>query len=408
MTSSGSLNRKPQSAFTPQTQRRKISRHWLTALIIATIGSSGFTVWQVRQQQAAQRQEAQLQAQVIAPTAVTALGRLEPQGELVNLTAPTSTQESRVDQVLVEVGDRTQIGDIVAVLDGRDRLTAALQKAKQQVDIAQAKLAQVKAGAKSGEIQAQQAEISRIEAAQLGDIDTQQATIARLEAELNNAALEYQRYESLYQRGAVSASERDARQLTYTTAQRRLEEAKAGLSRTQSTGQRQLEQARATLDRIGEVRPVDVALAEAEVRSAEASVAEAQANLDQVEVKSPVAGQVIKVHTRPGEKITEEGIATLGQTAQMMVVAEVYQDSIGKIEPGQPVTITTPVLDTALLGTVKRIGLQVERQQVVNEDPAANIDAKVVEVYIQLDNTANKKVDSLTNLQVTATIQTDR
>ncbi|MEO0349804.1 MAG: hypothetical protein AAF282_07115 [Cyanobacteria bacterium P01_A01_bin.15] len=47
--------------------------------------------------------------------------------------------------------------------------------------------------------------------------------------------------------------------------------------------------------------------------------------------------------------------------------------------------MATPVLDTELQGTVQRIGLQVEAQEVINEDPAANIDAKVVEVHIQLD-----------------------
>ncbi len=407
MASSSALDRNLQSAGALPPQLNQKSRRWLIALTAVILGASGFTVWQVRQFQAAQREEAAQVERVVEPPVVTALGRLEPQGELVNLTAPTSTQESRVEQVLVEVGDRVNPGEVIAVLDGRDRLSATLQKAEQQVDIARAKLAQVQAGAKSGEIQAQQAEISRLEAAQVGDVEVQQAMIARLEAEVNNAELEYQRYETLYQRGAISASERDARQLNYTTAQRRLEEAIAGLSRIQSTGQRQLEQAEATLDRIGEVRPVDVNLAEAEVRSAQASVAEAQANLDQVEVKSSTAGQVIELHVRPGEKISEEGIATVGETSQMMVVAEVYQDSIAKVKPGQTVKITTPVLSEALFGTVERVGLQVERQDVINEDPAANIDAKVVEVYVRLDDEANEKVSELTNLQVTATIQTD-
>ncbi|MEO1182191.1 MAG: HlyD family secretion protein, partial [Cyanobacteria bacterium J06636_28] len=76
-------------------------------------------------------------------------------------------------------------------------------------------------------------------------------------------------------------------------------------------------------------------------------------------------------------------------------------------EPGQPVTVTTPVLDIELQGTVQRIGLQVEAQEVINEDPAANIDAKVIEVHIQLDDAARKTVAGLTNLQVTTTIQID-
>lgn len=388
--------------------QRGISRRWIAVATALALGIFGVSAWQVRQTQIETVQQAAERAErVVEPDTITALGRLEPQGETISLTAPTSTQESRIDKLLVKVGDRVEADDIVAVLDNRDRLQATLQMAEEQVRIAQAKLAQVQAGAKSGEMQAQRAEISRLEAAQQGDIAAQQATISRLQAEVANAEADYQRYDSLYARGAISASDRDARQLTYTTTQKQLEEAQAGLSRIQSTGQAQISQAAATLDQIGEVRPVDVELARAEVRAAQASVAEAQANLNQAEVRSPVAGQILKLHTRPGEKISEEGVATLGQTSQMIVVAEVYQDSIAKVRPGQPVKVTTPVLEQALAGTVERIGLQVERQQVVNEDPAANIDAKVVEVYVQLHEASSAQVAGLTNLQVTATIRTD-
>ncbi len=383
------------------------SRRWIAIATAAALGIFGMGVWQVRQMQIEEAQQAaESLSRVVEPATVTALGNLEPQGELISLTAPTSTQESRIDELLVKVGDRIEAGDIVAVLDNRDRLQATLQTAEEQVRIAQAKLAQVQAGAKSGEIQAQRAEISRLEAAQVGDVAAQQATIARLQAEVANAEADYQRYDLLYTRGAISASERDTRQLTYTTAQRRLEEAQAGLSRIQSTGQEQVSQARSRLDQIGEVRPVDVELAQAEVRAAQATVAEARVNLAQAEVRSPVAGQILKLHTRPGEKISDTGIATLGQTSQMIVVAEVYQDSIDKVRPNQPVIVTTPVLDQPLSGAVERIGLQVERQEVVNEDPAANIDAKVVEVYVQLDEASSERVAGLTNLQVTATIET--
>ncbi|MEL6333951.1 MAG: efflux RND transporter periplasmic adaptor subunit, partial [Cyanobacteria bacterium J06626_26] len=186
-----------------------------------------------------------------------------------------------------------------------------------------------------------------------------------------------------------------------------LQEAQVSLARIESAGQEQIIQARARLDSLAEVRPVDVTTAEAEVQSAIATVAEANANLDKTYVRAPLNGQVLKIHTRSGETIDSEGIATLGQTAQMFVVADVYQDDITKIEPGQPVTVTTPVLDIELQGTVQRIGLQVEAQEVINEDPAANIDAKVIEVHIQLDEAARKTVAGLTNLQVTATIQID-
>ncbi|MEM9807718.1 MAG: ABC exporter membrane fusion protein [Cyanobacteria bacterium P01_D01_bin.56] len=376
-------------------------RGWLifSILVLGVMGAIGW-----RTMQPASRQEEQVE---ILPeiTTVTALGSLEPTGEVIQLTAPTSAQESRIQELLVAEGDSVDPGQVIAILDNQDRMAAALQKAEQQVQIARAQLATVQAGAQTGEIQAQEAEIARIQADQAGNISAQRATIARLEAEVQNAQLEAQRYESLYQQGAISASERDTKQLTYTTSQRQLQEAQASLTRIESAGLNQIDQARATLDRIAEVRPVDVTAAEAEVQSAIAGVAEAQANLDHTYVRSPATGQILKIHTRPGETIGNDGIATLGQTQQMMVVADVYQDDIAKVQIGQLVEITTPVLDKSLQGTVQRIGLQVEAQDVVNEDPAANIDAKVVEVHIQMDEADSKTVAGLTNLQVTTTIQ---
>lgn len=382
-------------------------RRWLAFVGVAILGLAG-TGWGVWQFRAAQMREAQTDVLVVPEIqTVTALGRLEPAVEMINLTASTSTQPSRIEQLLVEEGDRVQAGEMIAILDNRDRLQASLQKAENQVRVAQAKLAQVQAGVKAGELQAQRAEIARLQADRAGSLAAQRAAVDRLQAEVQNARIEYERYESLYQQGAVSASQRDAKRLAYITAQQQVQQAQAELGRIETTSQEQIQQAQATLDRLAEVRPVDVEAAEAEVQSAKAAVVEAQANLEQGEVRSPRAGQIIKIHTYPGEKIADQGIVTLGQTQQMKAIAEVYQSDISQIQVGQPATITSPVIPNSLQGTVKRIGLQVEQQQVVDEDPAANIDAKVVEVHIRLDPNSSQNVAGLSNLQVTVTIQTE-
>lgn len=41
-------------------------------------------------------------------TTVTALGRLEPKGEIIKLSATVSTQGSRVEQLLIKEGDRVK------------------------------------------------------------------------------------------------------------------------------------------------------------------------------------------------------------------------------------------------------------------------------------------------------------
>lgn len=338
-------------------------------------------------------------------TTVTALGRLEPSGEIIQISVSSSAEGNRIEELLIKEGDQLQKGQTIAILDSRDRAKAALNQAKQKVSVAQANLAKVKAGAKTGEIKAQEAAIARIKAERSNDITAQTATVARIEAEVNNAQVEFQRYEQLYQEGAISASERDSKSLTLATAKEQLAEAKANLNRIKSAQEEQIAEAQATLDKIAEVRPVDVAVAEAEVREAQAAVKTAQADLDRAYIKSPQAGTVIKILTRPGEVVSsDEGIARVGQIDLMYAVAEVYESDIQKVTIGQSAIVTSSAISEKLTGIVDQIGLEIERQNIVNTDPTANIDARVIEVEVKLDEESSKKVAGLTNLQVNVQI----
>lgn len=336
---------------------------------------------------------------------VTALGRLEPKGEVIQLSAPASSQASRVEQLLVKEGDRVKAGQTVAILDSRAPASAAVDEAEAQVRVAQAKLAQIQAGAKQGEIAAQQALIARLDAQHQGNVDAQAATVARLRAQAQNAAVENQRYGSLYQEGAISASERDSKRLTLETDQKSLQEAQAVLRRIQTTSSPQLSEAKANLARIAEVRPTDLQAAEAEINRAKAAVNQAKADLEQAFVKSPQNGSVLGINTRPGELIGDSGIVEIGQTDPMYAVAEVYQSDIRRVRAGQRVRLTSDSLSDELQGTVEWIGAQVQRQNIINTDPSENIDARIVEVHVRLDDASSQKAAKFTNLQVKAVIE---
>ncbi|MFB2769939.1 ABC exporter membrane fusion protein [Pelatocladus sp. BLCC-F211] len=336
-----------------------------------------------------------------AITSVAALGRLEPQGEVINLSAPNSQGGVQVAKLLVNKGDKVRKGQEIALLDNFYVRLAALENAKQQVLVAQASLNQVKAGAKAGDIAAQKATIARLEAELYGEISTQQATIARLQAELRNAKSENQRYQMLYKQGAISASDADAKGLRMDTVQQQLNEAKANRSRIVDTLQKQLSEARARLASIAEVRPTDVQAAQAEVEKAKTAVVQARADLDLSVVRSPVDGQIIKIYTWPGEIIGNQGIAQIGYTEQMYVVAEVYETDIKKVHLGQSAIITSDAFSGKLQGTVTDIGLQVTQQNIFSNNPEADTDNKVVDVKIRINNPAdNQRVAALTNLQV--------
>ncbi|WP_427161365.1 ABC exporter membrane fusion protein [Aliinostoc sp. HNIBRCY26] len=332
--------------------------------------------------------------------AVTALGRIEPEGEVIQISVSQTAGSNRVAELLVKQGDRIQKGQIIAILDNRETRLAALKVAQQRVKVAQSQLAQVKAGAKQGEIAAQQALISELEAELRQEVAARVATVKRLEAEVRNAQLEYQRYQYLQETGAVSASMRDSKKLTLETAQESLREAVANRTQTSETLNERLRQAKATLEKIAEIRPTDVQAAQAEVENAQAAVQEAKANLDLAYVRATKDGQVLKIHTWDGEVVSDKGIVEIGQTNQMYVVAEVYETDINQVKIGQRATITQVNLPGKLEGTVNEIGLLIAKKDVLNTDPAADIDARVVEVKIRLTPESSQRVASLTNSKV--------
>ncbi len=336
---------------------------------------------------------------------VTALGRLEPATEVVQLSAPVALDGDRLAQLLVKEGDRVKAGQVVAIFDSRDRLQDELRQIQEQVKLTQAKLNQVKAGAKTGEIQAQQATIMQLQAEITGSIATQTAAIARWQSEVRNARAEYARFQQLYHQGAIAASNLDSKRLVAETAQAQLNEAIATKNRTVASLQAQLSEAKATLNRIAEVRPVDIQAATIEVETAIAAVKHAQTALEQAYVRAPITGQILKIHTQPGEKLSDNGIADLAQTDQMIAVAEVYQTDIGKVQIGQQAVITSQAFLGELRGVISQIGLQVNRQNVFSNQPGENLDRRVVEVKISLNSADSKRVAGLTNLQVQTAIQ---
>jgi HlyD family secretion protein len=382
----------------------KSSKPLLIGLLVTAATLTGATfLWELYQTQP--HNSSQTAQTVPIMKKVTALGRLEPESEVINLFAPIALDGDRVAQLLVKEGDKVETGQIIAILASRDRLQTALEEAQQEVKVAKSKLAQVKAGAKTGEIEAQKAQISQLEAELQGQMTAQQAMINRWKSEVHTAKAEYDRYQSLYQDGAIAASQRDHKLLAWETAQAQLEETLATENRTVTTLEAQIAAAKATFNQIAEVRPVDVETARAEVERAIANVKRAETELAQAYVRTPMAGQILKIHTLPGETIDEEyGIVELGQTKQMVVVAEVYQTDINKVFLGQTALITSEALSEELHGTVSEIGLRVTRQNVFSNQPGENLDRRVVEVKIYLTPEASQMVAGMTNLQVQTAI----
>jgi HlyD family secretion protein len=175
-----------------------------------------------------------------------------------------------------------------------------------------------------------------------------QATVRRLQVELENASNEWHRHAKLSKDGIVSISERE----NWETK---------------------------------------VAMLKAQLRGAEVELALA-------EVRAPIDGEVLEVHARAGERVGLEGIVELGRTDQMYAIAEVYETDIGRVHLGQRAVVTSPAFAGEAHGKIDRIGLKIGKKDVLDTDPVAQTDARVVEVEILLDE--SEKVAHLTNLRV--------
>ncbi|MEO0533353.1 MAG: HlyD family efflux transporter periplasmic adaptor subunit [Cyanobacteria bacterium P01_A01_bin.123] len=341
------------------------------------------------------------------PTTVNALGRLEPADGIIQVSASSNQAVAdRVAELRVSEGDQVQAGQVIAVLDSRDRLQAALAEADQQVKLAEAR-AQVQSSSGAEEIVARRAVVTRLEAQLAGEVQSQQAVIARLEAEVQNVRVDVQRSRLLFVEGAISEDQLDTQLLALETAQEELNEQTARTNQSVQTLEAQIREAQAILDQTIAVQPNDVAVVRAEVEQAKANVNRLQAELETAFIRAPIDAQVLEVQTRAGETISDEGIVELGDTAQMVIVAEVFESDINQVRQGQRAVASSPtgVFAETLTGSVEDVGLKVATRDVLDTTPTAATDARIIEVRIRLDERSTRIAAGLTNLQVNVEIE---
>lgn len=135
---------------------------------------------------------------------------------------------------------------------------------------------------------------------------------------------------------------------------------------------------------------------------ARAHLRHAEAELARSTVRAPFDGQVLEIHARTGERVGPEGILELARTDEMYAIAEVYETDVRRIKVGQRAQVSSPALEAPIEGVVERVGMKIGKLDALSTDPAARMDARVVEVEIRLDD--SEPVKGLTNLQVEVAI----
>lgn len=278
--------------------------------------------------------------------AVSALGRLEPENGIINLTAPSTplaVSGAIVLELHVEEGDDVVKGQLLASTD-----TAPVMD----------------------------------------------ALVAESEAALQFALREVDAASSKVQETCVRAdvSEREA-------------ERRARLHAQGVAGEEEADSARGE----AEAMQASCSAAKTSVRSAQANAELARAHLHRVQTElkrsylySPIDGRVLEVKARPGEYVGAEGALALADVKRMLAIAEVYETDIRHVRIGQKATVSSPALIDDLSGEVQFIQLMVAKQGVMGTNPAARKDARIIEVEILLDDPAIAA--NLTNLQVDVVI----
>lgn len=301
---------------------------------------------------------------------VGALGRIEPQSRVIKVNAPSTMEPPVVEKLMVDVGDNVNAGDVLAILDSNRREQADLEEAKASLLLEEKSLAQILAGAKTGEIQAQA------------------AAVERTREKLKLAEKQLERTRRLVQSKAISEDELDVQLADVEVAQR------------------ELRQHEASLTALEEVRVVDVERAKAEIARAKARLLRAEADLEVSLIRSPNTGSILRVNTRGGERIGSDGLLDLGDIRQMDVVAEIHESDILKVSMNMPASIYLRDLDRTLNGRVIEIGALVGRKDVLSSDPVDDTDARVVEVRIRLDEEDGQLVSRMSYARVEVTIET--
>ena len=141
-----------------------------------------------------------------------------------------------------------------------------------------------------------------------------------------------------------------------------------------------------------------------ELLEARAELDKTEAELELTDLRAPIAGTVLRLHAREGERPGDDGVLELGASDRMEALVEVYESDIARVRPGQSVTLSSEHggFSGSLQGTVLRISPQVRQREVLATDPTQDADARIVEVRVGLDSASAQRVRSLSGLKVIA------
>jgi HlyD family secretion protein len=321
-----------------------------TVLIVVGVAAIGVVSWGARRAVDGRPAAAAAPA-AAAPDFVAGPGVVEALSEEIKVSAQIG---GRLDQVLVEEGDRVTAGQVLAVIDNRD-YRARMASAEAELRLREAELRRVVNGARPQE---------RREA---------EAALAEADAVVEHTRTEEERSRRLFGEGAVARSELD-------TADRAARVARA-----------RADAARQHVDLLNaNPREEDVARAESAVALAKAGLDEARAQYDKTFIRAPIAGVILRRKGKAGESVStqfESPIVTLADDRIRRVRVDVDEADVAAVAAGQAAYVTADGFGTRRFpGRVIRVGQLLGRKNIRTDSPTERVDTKILETLVQLED----------------------
>ncbi|WP_419192707.1 efflux RND transporter periplasmic adaptor subunit [Kolteria novifilia] len=345
------------------------------------------------------RGESSIDALVSTPTAITCLGRIVPGDGIIDVGA---IPPAIVDKLVVQEGSIVAQDDVLAFLERHEEALAAVANARAEYEGAKELLAARIAVAES-ELASSTVSLERIETVVPLEIRIAREQRDLKQVEHKDADLSFQRAMSLHRSRTMSKEEFEKSELARAVKAQELLISEHSLTLVEKDQEVQRTEAMSVL----ESRRAKLAEARASVNLAalEARVKLAEARLERTIVRSPTAGCVLRINCFGGESVDGRPLLQIGEVDRAYVVAEVYETDAKHLNIGQKARIVSDALSEELTGRIERISSLIHKNDVLDIDPTAPTDSRVIEAWIRLEDptTALK----LIHLQVDVTIERD-
>lgn len=329
---------------------------------------------------------------------VVALGRIEPEDGVLSLGVPTP---DRIAEIKVEEGAHVQKNQELVVLDSKVLRDLERQLAVIQRQQAEKRLEAVKVSG-DAQVQVEQDRLDQIKEVGPLEIEAQDSKIKFLQAQEKNARKDYERYMAAGDTVADQDKEKqrlllDQIQTELIAAQCQHKKMLKGQDLNRRAAKAQLDAAKAERKRAESAISLD--LLDKQIEQADERVKETR-------LYAPSAGKILRILVHAGELVRGQPILQMANTERMIVMAEVYETDIQRVRIGQKATITSHIFKRgdALSGKVVWKGSSIGKAQVIDLDPRAAVDNRVVDVKIQLDQSS--RVVDLIGHQVRVEIET--